>query len=169
MTPEEIESQASFALGSLIYGGASVEACVRAVLRIATLKGHSWWQAWAQVQLMRTSSADNDPHSLKRMHRILEGSLPHEQQRNETIDSVLDDYSATRSYSQKNGEGKDETRFTAGSVSDLENEVSADPASNLSDSYRDLLTRIKNRAQYYLTQIEGAREPRPPELASPES
>jgi hypothetical protein len=163
---DEIVSMASFALGNVIYGGGSVETAVRAVLRIAALQHHTWWQLWAYTQLNENGDDQTTSamarESLARAfplemdgEKLLEAV---EQQHNDIIESAVEDVTETRIL------GEERDRVLTHSVAEIEYLA----RENKDQSSRFVLTRIKNRALAYLMSVESKQSP-PTPYVEPES
>lgn len=151
----EARELAKFALGMLTFKDSSVEAAVRSVLRIATLRDHAVWQVWAQLQL--TEFVDEDAAKVS-VRPLLDAAFPDAQRQEQIFDRALGDYLSTRSHSAEKG-----GHYLA-DIADIERDLPIYEASLMREidvsrfEHRDLrqriLNRVKNGAQRYLMDIE---------------
>lgn len=157
---EEARNLAAYALAMLTMKESSVEAGVRAVLRIATLLGQSWWQVWAQLQLTELVDEDTARDSVRPM---LEHAFPDQSRREQIVELALADMLTTR----VTATGSE--RYYLANIADIEHDLPIYEASLMRaievdrlaqcDLRRAILNRVKNRTQSYLMAIEARSRP----------
>jgi len=155
----EARNLASFALGMLTHKDASsVEAAVRSVLRIATLRGHARWRLWAELQLTELVDEETAKESVR---PLIDASFPDVRRQEQILDFALGDYLRSRKMANE-----DEGSYYLADVGDIERDLPIYEASLMRKisvehlEQRDLrhriLNRVKNSAQRYLMRIENA-------------
>lgn len=154
---QESRHIAAFALGQLLMNDRSAEAAVRAVLRVATLRDHAWWQFWAFLQLNDTYEQDE----LAGAHRLIGRALPEATRRDDILESAKEDVLWTRRT------GIEENEHYLADIGDVERDLTmydtdlgrAIDVSRLAqrDMRHRIVNRVKNRAQEYLMLIETNR------------
>jgi hypothetical protein len=159
---EEARNIAAFSLGQLLQKDSSVESGLRAMLRIATMRGHLWWQAWAFMQLTNFY----EPDAMDGVHLLIESAFPDAERRSGLLESAMASVRETRIVG-----ASDPPKYYLADVGDLERDLPIFEARLLRkitversaqrDMRRTILNRIKNRVQIYLMAIEnGATLPR---------
>lgn len=157
---DEIIGIASFALSQLIQKKSSVESGVRATLRVATMRRHTFWQFWAYLNLHTLS----EPGNAERARKLLQDAFPDsEEQRLSVVDSVFQDLKHCREVRKDkiliDGVGQLESKQL---IADARIKAGFDPPTTDANELRDVLFRVKNRVQMYLMAIENGKEaPKP--------
>ena len=147
---------AVYSLGQLLQKDSSVEAGVRAVLRIATMLRHSWWQTWAFIQL----TDFYEPDAMDAADRLVEAAFPEADRRRDLLESAMANVRATRRV-----ELSEPPEYYLADISDLERDLPIFEARLMKkisverfrqrDTRRAILNRVKNRVQIYLMAIEN--------------
>lgn len=156
---DESKGIASFALSQLLQKDSSVESAVRAVLRVAALRGHSWWEVWANLQLV---TIGEDKNGMRKALDELGRKFPSIAQRDQIFDDAAKDLKHCRTDEDgqifTEGVGQIERRL---SIREQRQALGVDEVRASDNSIREALFRIKNRAQLYLQSVEcGADAPK---------
>ncbi|MGA3037446.1 MAG: hypothetical protein ABSE64_08145 [Vulcanimicrobiaceae bacterium] len=149
---------AAFALGQLLQKDSSVEAGVRAVLHVATLRRQTWWQAWSYLQLTNIYEPF-EPDALEDAHRLMQRAFPDAARRNDILENAFAHYKSTRSIDANPG------TYMLADIGDLESDLPIYEAAlrkkiNIErfqqrDIRRSILNRVKNQVQIYLMAVES--------------
>jgi hypothetical protein len=153
---EESRHIAAFGLGQLLQKDSSVESGVRTVLRIATIRGHLWWQAWAFIQL----TDFYEPDAMDNVSHRIESAFPDGERRSDLLDSAMKAVRRTRQVDSSNP-----PKYYLADIADLERDLPIFEARLLQkisvnrfaqrDMRRTILNRVKNSVQAYLMAIEN--------------
>jgi hypothetical protein len=144
------------ALDMLLGANASTENAVRAAMRVAALRKHTFWQAWLQLQLVDLTG---DRSGLDSVTTLLDAAFPEGVVSREVAAKVFADYSASREV--------DSERIDGSPIGEVEQLVQMaalliqegdDPGPKIYERVkrnREVLVRVKSRIQQYLSEVEG--------------
>lgn len=153
----QAQQLASSALDDLAIPGLSIEIPIRKAMRAAALSGHPFMRGWLLLQLVDFRDAGGDVEAMKLM---LQGYFPDELNYQTVAINVFNDYKESRSSSAF------PDKMYGASVTDLEHLIATGRAAlreglpdpqimEIFQRTNQMLSRIKNRLQGYLMQIEG--------------
>jgi len=89
---DQTRSLASEALGDLASPQKRLTTVVEKALRIASLRKHSYWRAWCEMQLRDLS----EPQEITAFHHKMTSTLDLDREGKQIIENALVDYSITR-------------------------------------------------------------------------
>jgi hypothetical protein len=155
---KQAQELASSALDDLTNPSVPIENAIRRAMRVAALSGHPFWRAWLQLQLVDFREAKGD---LKAMREMLQGYFPDDSHYQKVAKNVLVDYIASRSSPAF------EDKMYGAPVTDMESMVETarqllrgvgQPDAQVMVAVQrssQMLSRIKNRIQQYLMNVES--------------
>jgi len=158
---DETRAFAASSLAQLLTKDSSAAVGVRAVLHIATLRGHAWWQTWAYLQLSDLKIGTEGVHGARQM--LADAFGKGNRERDAVFNNVWADLMVSRQFD-------DADLFHATSIDQVESDLHIlDDRLSAGEEERSLETdhtwmvritaHLKNRAQTYLTAVESGLPP----------
>lgn len=160
--PFDVQGFATYALSQLLFKDSSVEVGVRSVLRIAEHRGLTWWKLWASLQLLTLDAKTVD----EEIAEVVDRDFPAEkaEHRGRLLRDAIEEYN----YLRKSDDPRCRTSSALPLIkqdcdlAEIAFSQGMKGGHDIALGNTEILNRVKNRIQAFLTAVERGETPLPP-------